>query len=155
MKTVIVDVRTSKEFLEGSYPGAVNIPSNDFDVSHFEQFKNDAIGLVCFSGNRANKVKSFLEKEGFNNVSLMEHQLAHIIEDFRPEKFTWTVDRQFRLALGLLLGVFLIGNYIFNSPVSIVVLVVVFLGLIYSAFTDNCYLKSFIALLPWNKKTTT
>lgn len=151
MKTVIIDVRTSKEFLEGSYPGALNLPSNNFDVSKFNPFRNDAIGLVCFSGNRAKQVKSLLEAEGFNNVTLMQHQMVHIMEGSGGDSAVWTVDRQFRLALGLLLGVFLVGHFIFNSPLSLIVLLIVFTGLIYSAITDNCYLRMFIALLPWNR----
>ncbi|KAA3638890.1 MAG: rhodanese-like domain-containing protein [Bacteroidetes bacterium] len=151
MKTIIIDVRTSREFLEGSYPGAINLPSNEFSPSNFQPFRNHAIGLVCFSGNRAEKVKSMLEDHGFNNVTLMQHQIVHIVEESVPDSSVWTVDRQFRLALGLLLGIFLIGNFIFHSPLSLVVLLVVFSGLIYSAVTDNCYLRMFIALLPWNR----
>lgn len=151
MKTVIIDVRTRKEFQEGSYPGAINLPSNEFDVSKFMQFRNDAIALVCFSGNRAEKVKSLLEQEGFDHVTLMQHQMVHIQEGSSLRSSGWTVDRQFRLTLGLLLGIFLVGNFIFNSPLSLVVLLVVFSGLIYSAVTDNCYLRMFIASLPWNR----
>ncbi len=154
MKTVIIDVRTRKEFLEGSYPGAINLPSNEFDVFKFRQFKNDAIALVCFSGNRAEQVKSLLEQEGFDHVTLMQHQMVHIQEGSSMESSGWTVDRQFRLALGLLIGIFLAGYFIFNSPLSLVVLLVVFSGLIYSAVTDNCYLRMFIATLPWNTDRT-
>lgn len=152
MNTVIIDVRTNKEFHEGSYPGAINIPSREFDVSRFEQFNNDNIALVCFNGDRAKKVKSKLELKGFTNITLMQQQMVHITEGHKAGSLKWTVDRQFRLALGLLLGIFLIGNYIFNSPISLVVLIVVFLGLIYSAVTDNCYLRLFIASLPWNSE---
>lgn len=152
MKAVIIDVRTPKEFNEGSYPCALNIPSNDFNVSDYNAYRDYTICLVCFSGNRASKVKAMLENEGFTNIAVMENQMAHILEGEKSSKTTWTVDRQFRLALGVLLGIFLIGNYIFNTPASLAILLVVFSGLIYSAISDNCYLKMFIASLPWNKK---
>ena len=151
MKTVVVDVRTRKEFLEGSYPGAVNIPSNAFDVSRFAHYAGHHISLVCNSGNRAGKVKTLLEQGGFEHVTLMQHQIAHLEEGLKANESIWTVDRQFRLALGILLGIFLVGNYIFNSPFSLVLLLIVFSGLIYSAITDNCYLKMLIASLPWNR----
>jgi rhodanese-related sulfurtransferase len=152
MNTVIVDVRSRKEFNEGSYPGALNIPAEQFDVSEFLPFKNDNIALVCFSGNRASKIKSNLEAEGFSHVSLLQNQIVNIEEGSLGSSSIWTVDRQFRLALGLLIGIFLIGNYIFNTPKTLIVLLIVFSGLIYSAITDNCYLKIFIVWLPWNRK---
>ncbi len=151
MDTVIIDVRTAKEFLEYSYPGAINIPSGNFDISHFDSFRDKHISLVCFSGNRANRVRTQLENAGFSNVSIMQNQMVHLIEGKRSERTGWTIDRQFRLALGLLIGLFLLGNYILNSPFSIALLIIVFSGLLYSALSDNCYLKELISILPWNK----
>mgnify|MGYP000052712342 FL=1 len=152
MNTVIVDVRSRKEFYEGSYPGALNLPAEQFEVSQFLPFKNDSLALVCFSGNRAMKIKSQLDAEGFQHVTLLQNQMVNINEDSDGSSSTWTVDRQFRLTLGLLIGVYLFGNYIVNTPFTLIVLLIVFSGLLYSAITDNCYLKEFIVWLPWNRK---
>jgi rhodanese-related sulfurtransferase len=151
MNTVIIDVRTEKEFSEGSYPGAINLPIGDFKLSDYLEFRNDNIGLVCFSGARARDVKKFLETEGFQYVTLMQNQMVHIVEEQKATNRTWTIDRQFRLALGMLIGIFLVSNYVFESSIGLMVLIVVFSGLIYSALSDNCYLKSLISLLPWNR----
>lgn len=152
MRTIIIDVRTEKEFLEGSYPGAINLPLGEFSISSYEAYTNNHIALVCFSGNRAGKVKSLLEKEGITNVSIMLNQMFHLSEGPKINRNIWSVDRQFRLAIGLLIGVFLFGNYIINSPYYLGLLLIVFLGLMYSALTDNCYLKALIGIMPWNKK---
>ena len=152
MSIVIVDVRTTKEFQEGAYPGAINRPSKVFDISQYQELKDDYIGLVCFNGRRALKVKTLLEKKGFNNVMLMDKQIVNLNERTESKSKIWTVDRQFRLALGLLIGFFLVGNYLFNSPYTVIILLIVFSGLTYSALSDSCYLKSLITILPWNKK---
>ncbi len=151
MKTVIIDVRTEKEYLEGSYPGAVNRPHGSFDVQRFENFRDNHIALLCFSGNRAQKVKTLLELEGFEHVSLLQNQMVHIAEASNANSSIWTVDRQFRMALGILLGIALSSHYLFQSSVSLFLLLGLFAGLLYSVITDNCYLKSLIAVLPWNK----
>ncbi len=149
MQSVIVDVRTPKEFRDGSLPGAINLPSDQFEIEHFLPFKNSHICLICESGRRAESIFSVLKKNGFEQVSLLENQMVHLQEQ-QKRKNTWTVDRQFRLTLSLLLGLFFIGVR-FEIPSIWIVPTIIFLGLFYSAITDNCYLKKFIASLPWNK----
>lgn len=150
MKTIIVDVRTEKEFLEGSYPGAINIPHGEFDPKLFQKFRNNHIALLCFSGNRAGKVLKLLKIEGFKHASVLQYQMVHIEEESKSTKGLWTIDRQFRLALGVLLGIALINNLLNFSVVSTLIFVGLFGGLMFSALTDNCYLKSLISILPWN-----
>lgn len=151
MKTVIVDVRTPKEFSEGAFPGALNLPHSNFDVNHFSKYRNDNIALVCFSGGRAQKVKELLEMEGFQNVSILQYQMVNAQENTNSESKMWSVDRQFRITLGLILAIFMLLNYALNSSIAFVLLFGVFSGLMYSSITDNCYLKSLIAIMPWNK----
>ena len=149
MNTIIVDVRTKKEFLEGSYPGAINLPSDQFNLEAFTSLEDSHIALVCNSGSRANSVLQRLKKAGFEKVSLMYVQLEHLKENSTIEVHTWTVDRQFRLALGFMIGLVLLGGP--TSLLSISLLVIMFSGLMYSAITDNCYLKVLISNMPWNK----
>lgn len=152
MKTVIIDVRTIKEFKEGSYPGAINLPSENFNVELFKQFKSQQIALLCSSGSRANKIKNQLILNGFTNVTVLQNQMIHIDEGTNTQQNIWTVDRQFRLAIGLFIGFFLIDEYLLKFDFGLILLSVVFTGLIYSVITDNCYLKSLITILPWNRK---
>lgn len=152
MQTVIVDVRSPKEFNEGSYPGALNLPVESFEVAQYERFKNEQISLVCFSGGRAQRAKQKLQAEGFDYVTILKNQMVHIQEGDQKAEEIWTIDRQFRLAVGLLLGFGLVNQYFFQSVYGITVLLIVFAGLIYSALTDNCYLKEFLAKMPWNRR---
>jgi rhodanese-related sulfurtransferase len=152
MKTVIVDVRSEKEFLEGSYPGAIHIPFGESNLLRYQAYQKDHIALVCFSGNRAQKVKTLLEAQGYSHVSLLQNQMVHLEEQREAKSTLWTIDRQFRMALGILLGLGISLNLLFYSSASMTLLFGLFVGLMYSSITDNCYLKTFISNLPWNKK---
>ena len=63
----------------------------------------------------------------------------------------WTIDRQFRLALGLSLAVFLLG-YFLVSEIFIVIPVILCIGLTYTSIIDRCYMRLGIAMLPWNNR---
>ncbi len=152
MKAVIIDVRSAKEYLDGSYPGAIHIPYGESNLLKYQAYRNDHIALVCYSGNRAQKVKSLLENQGFSNVSLLQNQIVHLEERSAAKSAIWTIDRQFRMALGILLGIGVLLNLLFYSAVSMTLLAGLFLGLMYSSITDNCYLKTLISVLPWNKE---
>lgn len=150
MKTFIVDVRSEKEFSEGSFPGAINMPVEKFQVSDFQPYRNEQLALVCFSGNRAERVKKQLYRAGFKHVTLLKQQMVHIEEGSKEQERLWTIDRQFRMAIGLFVGFYLLDQYWFHTNLGIGLLSIVFAGLIYSALTDNCYLKELLVRLPWN-----
>ncbi|MCB0734457.1 MAG: rhodanese-like domain-containing protein [Flavobacteriales bacterium] len=150
MKTIIIDVRTPKEFESGSLPGAVNIPSNNFTMTDYAPFKADQIALLCSSGNRASMVCEVLQENGFQHVSIMQHHMEYLS---KHEQTTakWSVDRQFRLVVGLLLATFLVG-LTYGMTAFLILPTLICLGLILSVITNNCYLKIGIAALPWNRK---
>ena len=66
---LLVDVRTSEEFVMGAHPDAVNIPLDDIEQS-IEKFgdKNREIILYCASGARSAYGKRILDAAGFTNV---------------------------------------------------------------------------------------
>ena len=150
MNTVIIDVRTSKEFQSGTLPGAINIPSNNFTLKDYEAYKNDHISLLCSSGNRAELVRQVLHENGITQVSTLHKHLDHLAVNETTDA-KWSVDRQFRLALGILLAIFFVG-IIAGSTSFFIIPAIVCAGLFYSVLTNNCYLKIGIALLPWNRK---
>lgn len=79
--TVIVDVRTPREYARGYIPGAINIPHKDIvsgKVS-LEQYADKNIVLYCHSGVRANIVNQYLEK----NPAFPKDKLLHLKGDFR------------------------------------------------------------------------
>jgi len=67
-KALLVDVRTPAEFVEGSAPGAINIPLDQIHLN-LDKFKNQSgIIVFCRSGNRSSQAKAILEKSGFQEV---------------------------------------------------------------------------------------
>ena len=66
---------------------------------------------------------------------------------------SWTVDRQFRLFLGILLFISLIGMITDLNGLLTIALIIA-LGLTITALIDRCYLKMLIARLPWNRRST-
>ncbi|GAB2502284.1 rhodanese-like domain-containing protein [Algoriphagus taiwanensis] len=150
MESVIIDVRTRKEFSEISIPGAINLPSTSFRVEDFVPFKEKQICLVCESGNRANEVYQKLKLNDFEFVSILEKQMGVHKEnsDYQP---SWSIDRQFRLILALFLTLFLLGAYL-GWVFVWAIPVIICSGLAFSTITDNCYLKILIANFPWNRR---
>ena len=65
---VLVDVRSSEEFAEGSVDGAINIPV-DVLQDNIEKFPADKpIIVFCKSGNRAEKARKILEENNILDV---------------------------------------------------------------------------------------
>lgn len=64
----IVDVRTSEEYAEEAYPGAVNIPLAQLSSRLGELGPKDhPIVLYCASGARSAQAARMLKQEGFTN----------------------------------------------------------------------------------------
>jgi rhodanese-related sulfurtransferase len=149
---VIVDVREPAEFHDSHMKGAVNIPSTRFDLADYEAFRSQPIQLICATGIRAQRVKEKLEAAGFRHVHIHDVQMqAWIEQQSIGIEGSWTVDRQFRLTLGILLLISLSGQF-FLSPMFAAIAVIICLGLTITAIIDRCYLKIAIARLPWNVK---
>ena len=68
-KASVVDVRTPGEYLEGHYPGAINIPLNELP-NRLEEFKElkSPIVAYCRSGARSGMAVSLLKQNGFSEV---------------------------------------------------------------------------------------
>lgn len=64
----IIDVRTPDEFLDGAYPGAVNIPVSELNRRLSEVPKDVPIVLYCASGARSAAAAQFLRKSGYADV---------------------------------------------------------------------------------------
>lgn len=68
-KASIVDVRTPGEYLDGHYPGAVNIPLNELSqrLDELKEMKKPIVAY-CRSGARSGMAVSVLQQNGFSEV---------------------------------------------------------------------------------------
>lgn len=68
--SIIVDVRTAKEFDINHVVGAINIPVEDIKKGKFSTTdKNKIIYVYCRTGKRASDAKAFLSSSGYTNVA--------------------------------------------------------------------------------------
>ncbi len=148
---IIIDVREPKEFKDYHLDGAINLPSTAFEISQFTPFQHQVICLVCQTGNRAGKVKEKLLDAGFKQVTLLGTQMDRFEKESSVNSGGWSVDRQFRITLGILLASFLVGQH-FGLTGFIVIPLILCIGLIFTSIIDRCYMRMGIAMLPWNRK---
>jgi phage shock protein E len=64
----IVDVRTTDEFRDGAYPGAINIPLGDLGRRLSEIKRDKPVVLYCASGARSAAAARALKQAGFVDV---------------------------------------------------------------------------------------
>ena len=147
---VIIDVREPMEFQEIHIPGAINIPSTKFDLQAIEPFKDRKICVVCQTGKRTKTVIQELEDNGWSNIYSLEKQMQSYAHNVAQKDTGWTVDRQFRMTIGVLLAVFLTA-YFSGFTGFIAIPIILSTGLIVTAIIDKCYMRTGIAMLPWNK----
>lgn len=67
-KFVLLDVRATQEYDDSHIEGAINIPVADLRERHAELSKEDAIMVICSSGNRSSLGVSILGQHGFKNL---------------------------------------------------------------------------------------
>jgi len=146
--TVIIDVREPSEYRDRHIPGALNCPSTSYSKEEFTPFEGKRICLICQSGSRAKKIAKKLEADGLTQVFILEQHMESI-----PRIYTtkgWTVDRQFRMTLGVLLAIFLI-LYFLEIPYAFIIPLILCIGLVFTSIIDRCYMRMGIAMLPWNR----
>ena len=86
---VVLDVRTSEEFLEGHIEKAINIDFYDdatFEAKLNQLDKTKNIYVYCKSGARSAKTSETLSKLGFDNVYNLADGLDEWVENGFPLK---------------------------------------------------------------------
>lgn len=148
---ILIDVREPQEYLDYHFENSVNLPSTISTIEDYEQYRNKKITLICQSGRRATKVQEMLLSNGFEKVELVEEHFERIDKSNLVSKSKiWSVDRQFRMTLGVLLLIFLLGFH-FVSEYFIIIPIILALGLTITSIIDRCYMRMMIAKMPWNK----
>ena len=179
-KGVIIDVRTKMEHDEKHMTCAhAHIPLDQLNPRAFMIQHNlptdTPVYLLCRSGGRATQAAAQFIAAGYPNVSVIDggiiacEQCGHNVAGSTvitpapsasgtispPGLLTIrrpiTLERQVRIAAGLLVVAGLIGTTIIH-PAFIGITAFVGAGLIYAGLTDRCGMALMLARAPWNKR---
>lgn len=155
-ETVILDVRTPREFSGGHLPSAINLPLDQLSATNLEKLGIDSsksILTICQHGKRGENACQLLQKLGFSNVmNIVGGTAACQNLGLAPKNDTViSLERQVRIAAGafVLIGVLLsfwISSFIYLSAF-------VGAGLIFAGITDTCALGLLLSRLPYNQNS--
>ena len=152
--TRILDVRTGGEFETLHIPGSYNVPLDTLgehardlaDVEH-------PVVLVCRSGGRASRAREKLAAAGKDTLHILEGGIIAWEtaggDVVRGSSDRWAMDRQVRLAAGLMILLAVIVSVAF--PPAKWLAAAVGAGLFYSAVTNTCAMASVLGRLPYNR----
>ena len=149
----LIDVRSPSEYATGHIPGAINMPMEQVQSRIPDLERENAIVLVCQSGQRARMVAGLLEPCG-KELRILEGGTSAWIKAGLPVVATsvarWSLERQVRFAAGLLVltGVILALT---TSLYWIYLAGFIGLGLTFSGVSGLCPMGSLLGLMPWNR----
>lgn len=152
---VLIDVRTPIEYTEVHVPQARSVPLDTLDPKTF--INNDqAVYILCRSGQRATKAAEKCAVDGFDNAVVVEGGTLAWINAGLPVQRSavkvMSLERQVRIAAGSLV---LIGTLLgwFVNPAFYGLSAFVGVGLVFAGITDFCGMGLLLAKAPWNKCT--
>ncbi|MET9149493.1 rhodanese-like domain-containing protein [Streptomyces sp. NPDC004042] len=157
----VIDVRTPGEYASGHLPGAHNIPLDHLDAA-LTALKAAAarrgLLVVCASGARSVTACRHLADHGITAATLTGGttawtQLGHAIHRPAGTRTPWAMDRQVRLAAGVLVLTGLIAGQRWHAARRLSAGVAG--GLAFSALTNTCAMAKILAKLPYNQPTAT
>ena len=152
----LVDVRTPAEFRQAHIPGSQNVPLSLLPDQSVELLaeRDDLLVLVCASGTRAAAAHKALASAGAPRVAVLEGGLtaweAQGAEVRRAHTSHWAMERQVRLAAGLLVLIGVLGSLAFEPMKWLAGLIGT--GLTIAAMTNTCGMAKMLALLPYNRR---
>jgi len=81
---VLLDVRTTTEYIEGHIKDALNIPVDTPEILLDELSQDDEILVYCRTGNRSSTAVNILEENGFTKLYHMHEGISVWIEQGYP-----------------------------------------------------------------------
>ena len=148
----MIDVRTASEYAGGHIACTANIPMDQFEARRKDLWLEDGVLLVCKSGNRAQMVAGWLG--GNEAVRVLEggtdawRQAG--LELVSSVKTRWSLERQVRLAAGLLV---LTGTVASVAGLHGAIWLAMFVGagLTFAGAMDICGMGILLVRMPWNQ----
>ena len=154
----LIDVRTPAEFETAHIPGAYNVPL-DLLREHRTELRahlDDQVVLVCRSGARATQAGQTLAEVGLPNVKILDGGMLawdHTDAPVNCGRTRWDLERQVRLAAGLVVASSILGSLLVPGLQWVAALMGA--GLIVAALTNTCAMGMLLAKLPYNRGTAT
>lgn len=149
----LVDVREPMEWAGSRVPGARHIPLGDLEKRCAELGAGRPVVVMCRSGVRSRKGADVLRGKGHAEVHELEGGLqaweAAGLATERDERAPWPLERQVRLAAGLLVLAGLALSLAW--PWAIALSWFVGGGLVFAGLTDWCGMGLLLAKAPWNR----
>jgi rhodanese-related sulfurtransferase len=152
----ILDVRTPGEFQTAHIPGAYNVPL-DLLREHRTELRahlDDQVVLVCRSGARATQAGQTLAEVGLPNVKVLDGGMLawqHTDAPVNRGRTRWDLERQVRLAAGLIVASSVLGSLLMPGLQWVAALMGA--GLTVAALTNTCAMGMLLAKLPYNRGT--
>lgn len=150
---VLVDVREGVEWSQGHVDGCRHVPLGELGERCGELPEDGRVVLMCASGKRSAKAADLLREQGHANVVELEGGMQSWesagLEVVRPESAPWPLERQVRLAAGLLVVAGLAVGLVW--PPAVFLSWFVGAGLVFAALTDWCGMGLLLAKAPWNR----
>lgn len=154
----LIDVRTPGEFASTHIPGSYNVPL-DLLREHRDELTarhGAPVVLVCASGARAEQARTLLETAGLDRLSVLAGGITGWEQDggeLNRGRGTWAMERQVRLAAGLLVLTGVVASTLVDPLKWIAAFVGA--GLTFAAVSNTCAMSRVLGLLPHNRTSTT
>jgi rhodanese-related sulfurtransferase len=149
----LVDVRSATEFATAHLPGAINIPLEQIERRTADLEANVPVVLVCQTGTRARMASALLAVSGKDLVVLDGGTQAWLHAGYPVVRSTasrWALERQVRLAAGLLVAVGVLLAVVI-SRWWLLLPGFVGCGLVFAGYTGFCPMGEALARMPWNR----
>lgn len=149
----LIDVRSAAEFAIGHIPGAINVPMEQIEMRAADIGEGPVV-VICEAGARAAIVANWLE--GRQPVSVLAGGTAAWRKAGLPlvncAPCRWTLERQVRLAAGLLVLVSSLLAVLLNAK-WLYLAMFVGAGLTFAGITNICGMAVVLGRMPWNRST--
>jgi len=147
----LIDVRSAAEFAIGHIPGAINVPMEQVEA-RMADIGDGPVVMICEAGTRAAVVAGWIE--GKQPVSVLAGGTAAWRKAGLPlvecAPCRWTLERQVRLAAGVIVLVASLLSAIVN-PRWVYLAMFVGAGLTFAGATNICGMAVVLAQMPWNR----